>query len=317
MKILPNENNDMKTTAKDFFLWAAAMAALLVSVISLVALLFEYIDRLVGDTARYYDVYSTGITAAIASLIVIFPLYLWFTRMLNEDIRKHPEKKELWVRKWLVSLTIFVAGLAIVIDLITLLRYFLQGEELTAAFLLKVLTVLVIGGGVFYYYLSDIRGKWERNEKQSKMIAAIVAGLVLIAVVAGFFIIGSPATQRELRQDQQRVNDLQSLQYQIIEYWRTTESLPATLGDLSDPLKGYSIPTDPATGEAYEYSTTGATSFELCATFNLPSPETAQPSRVAYPGIYDTGNEFWQHDTGRTCFERTIDPELYPPYPER
>ena len=44
--------------------------------------------------------------------------------------------------------------------------------------------------------------------------------------------------------------------------------------------------------------------FELCASFYLSSPE-----EIAKPRI----EQSWQHGSGRTCFERTIDKELYPP----
>ena len=41
-------------------------------------------------------------------------------------------------------------------DLIAFLTYFLRGE-LTARFVAKVATVLLIAGGVFWYYLSSLR----------------------------------------------------------------------------------------------------------------------------------------------------------------
>jgi membrane protein YqaA with SNARE-associated domain len=43
-------------------------------------------------------------------------------------------------------------------DVITLIYNFLGGE-LSARFVLKILTVAVIAGGVVAYYLADIRGE--------------------------------------------------------------------------------------------------------------------------------------------------------------
>jgi len=40
-------------------------------------------------------------------------------------------------------------------DLITFLTYFLRGE-LTARFVAKVVTTLVISGGVFWYYMGSL-----------------------------------------------------------------------------------------------------------------------------------------------------------------
>ena len=304
-----------KVTPKDFFLWLGTIIALYVSVGSLIALLFEYIERVFGIGAIIgYDPYSGGIRFAIASLLVLFPVYLLLTRLLNKDIRANPLKKELWVRKWAIFATVFFSAIGLIIDLVVLIHTFLGGEELTAAFLMKVFTIFVLFGGVFYYYLHDIRGTWERNEKKSKAIGAGVAALVIVAIIAGFFIMGSPATQRKLRQDDQRINDLRSIQAQVTDFYRDTERLPEDLDEMRDELLGYYINTDPETGESYEYAPTGDLTFEVCATFALPLPEIEDDRVIG--DSYDwrvrelkqTAEE-WAHDSGRTCFEREIDPE--------
>lgn len=311
-------NQNIKVTPKDFFIWLGAMVALYLSVGSFIALSFQYIERLVGTASVIgYDPYSSGIQFAIASLIVIFPLYLILTRILNEDIRKTPAKKELWVRRWLVFLTVFAAGLALVIDLVVLLYTFLGGEQLTAAFILKVITVFVLFAGIFYYYVQDIRGYWEKNEKKSKLVGGGVSLIVLISIISGFVIMGSPATQRALREDDQRISDLQSIQAQVTDYYRTTESLPESLDTLKDPLVHGYIQTDPQTGESYEYTKTGKLTFELCATFTLPLPEFNEekldPSDWRVRDLQQKAED-WNHQEGRTCFERTIDPDRIKPY---
>ena len=312
----------VKTSPKDFFLWVAAIAALYVSVVSMVTLLFQYIDKLLGDPLTYfYDPYSGAIRMAIASLIIIFPVYVWFTRMLNKDIRINPEKKDLWVRRWVLVLTLFIAGLTMVVDLIVLINAFLGGEALTAAFVLKVLKVLIVAGGAFMYYLKDIRGDWEKKEKQSVMIGYVVAALVLITIVSGFFIIGSPQEQRELRFDQEKVSGLQDIQYQVTNYWQQKGALPANLEALEDPLTGFSLPKDPQTNEGDQYVykyrvvSNASRTFELCAVFNRESPAgVSTVNRYYYPG--DAGGEYWKHDAGEKCFERTVDPDKFPPIKE-
>jgi len=307
-----------KATPKDFFLWLGAMIALYLSVGSFIALSFEYIDRLVGTSAIIgYDPYSGGIRFAIASLIVVFPVYLILTRILNQDIRHHSEKSDLWVRRWLVFLTVFVAGFGFVVDLIVLIQTFLSGDDLTTAFLLKVITIFLLFAGIFYYYLQDIRGYWKTHEKNSKMVGYGVIALVVITIVSGFIIMGSPATQRALREDQQRIDDLTNIQYQVTEYYRTTEKLPDSLTQLQDPLIGGYIQSDPSTGESYEYTKTGNLTFELCATFALPLPEFDVAKADLSDYMVRTSKETaenWPHEAGRTCFERTVDPERITPY---
>jgi hypothetical protein len=77
---------------------------------------------------------------AIASLVIVFPVYVWVTHRLNNDLEVNPEKRGLWIRKWLMYLTLALASVALVIDLIALVNEFLSGE-FTTTFLLKVLAV--------------------------------------------------------------------------------------------------------------------------------------------------------------------------------
>jgi len=302
---------------KDFFLWLAAMVTLYVSTISLLALYFEYIDVAFKDPLAYSDPYSTGIRLAIAALVVLFPVYILLTRVLNQDIRKNPAKRDLGIRRWLIFITLFVAGATIIIDLIVLINAFLGGEELTAGFLLKVLAVFVVIGDIFVYYFLDMRGVWERNEGYSKLIMWIVSAVILASVIGGFFIMGTPATQRELRYDSQKVNDLQNIQYQVLNYYQQKKVLPETLEALEDPLVGSIVPTDPQAkdGFAYTYEKVGALEFKLCATFNQQSTgfqEGAVKPVLLSVARYSFESEFWMHDAGLQCFTRTIDPEKFP-----
>lgn len=305
-----------KVTPKDFFLWAGAMVALYGSVISFIALLFEYINNQFPDPLDYYvDPYSGGIRFAMASLIVLVPVTILLMRFIRKDIAREPSKNELWVRRWALVLTVFVAGAAVVGDLITLINFFLGGD-LTTRFVLKVIVLLVVAGAVFFHFLADLRGYWSSNPDRAKMVGFAAGIVVLIAIVSGFFILGSPAEVRLVRLDAQKVSDLQSIQWQVVNYWQQKEKLPASLDELKDPLSGSIIPVDPQSGESYTYEVTGARSFKLCATFNkegVGDPYIPRPVTMEKPagGI---GEDSWQHGAGEVCFDRTIDPERYPPY---
>lgn len=312
----------MKTTPKDFFLWLATMAALLASTISLLALWFEYIDRFWGDAAVMYgNGYSGGIITSLSVLIVIFPIYVWFTKMLHDDQRSNPEKKDLWVRRWLIVATIAVAALTLVIDLIVLLQTFLGGEELTATFLLKVVSIFVVVGGVLLYYLNEIKGTWNAKKKESQIIGVVVSLIVVISIMSAFLIIGSPRTQRVMRYDSQKISDLQSIQSNLISIYQQTGNLPESLEAMRDPLSWFVVPVDPQSKEkaddgtpiSYVYSKTSNTTFTLCAYFNLPSFDANDAeSPYAVPVVADPALEYWKHDAGKVCFDRTIDPLKYP-----
>src|SRR3989344_2032541 len=274
----------MKVTPRIFFLYLTAMATLYVSAVSLLVLWFQYIDVLFPDALdQYYDPYSSAIRYAIASLIIIFPLYLFFTRLINQSIRREPESRDLWIRKWLIYITLFVAGITLVVDLVVLVNTFLGGE-ITTRFVLKALAVLIVIGAGFVYYLLDLKGTWEVKKRMSEIIGVITILAVLGSIVAGFFIVGSPMTQRDLRLDQQRVSHLQSIQWSVVNYWQQKQRLPENLSELADPLRGFIVPMDPITKQAYEYHVLGMRKFELCATFaRAGSDLNAYPRSVPEP----------------------------------
>lgn len=303
-----------KTTPKDFFLWAGAMIALYGGVVAFIALVFDYIDYTFPDPLSYYaDPYSS-ISYEMAALIVLAPLFLVLMRLIRRDIAADASRAQVWVRRWALFLTIFIAGATIVIDLITLLTTFLSGEELTAAFLLKVLVVLVVAGAGLVHFLADIRGYWQRNPAYARYVTWGVGLVVALAVVSGFFIVGSPQTAREYRTDETRVSDLQSIQYQLANYYQLKRTLPQELATLNDPLSYYTVPADPTTGAPYRYEKIDDRSFRLCATFVRESrPNQYRNPASAVSPIEKGGADTWEHGAGEACFERTIDPELYPP----
>ncbi len=312
-----------KVTPKDFVLWFGAMASLYAGVVAFITLVFDYINHAfpnpVTNSYYYYDPYASSISYETASLIVLTPVFLILMRLIRRSITHDPSRNDIWVRRWALFLTLFLAGATMVIDLIVLLNTYLQGEDLTTGFLLKVLTVLLVSGLGFMHFTADLRGYWEREPARARMVNWAAGVLVLVTIIAGFFIIGTPQEMRAQKQDAIRLQDLQNIQWQVVNYWQQKEKLPASLADLADPISNAIVPVDPQTKESYEYKTSNALSFQLCATFateggmnglqgrSIPVP--AEPKSVG-KDIQDN----WQHTAGKVCFDRTIDPERYPPY---
>jgi hypothetical protein len=309
-----------RTGPKDFFLWAGAMVALYVSVFSLIALFFDYIDIAFPDTINsYVDPYSSGIRFAMASLIVLFPTYLVLVHFIRRDTIRNPAKRGLWIRRWALVLTIFIAGATVAIDLITLINTYLGGE-LTINFVLKVLVIFLVMSACLMHFLADLWGYWDLNPRYALSVGVGASILVVATILSGFLIIGTPGQVRSYRLDDQKVNDLQSIQSQIVSYWQAHGALPANLSNLNDPLGGFTVPTDPQTGASYEYATTSALAFKLCADFNAqtqPNSPTVSsvPAMPAPAGAvgYDLASDAWFHGVGRACFVRIIDPRRYPP----
>lgn len=305
---------ELRTSPKDVFLHLLMMVMLYLGVISLISLSFAYVDYSFPDQLSFYRVgVLNNIRFHSSMLVVSFPLFLFLSGLVQRDFRKTPEKHNLKFSKWLVYLTLFVAAITIVIDLIQLVNRFYSGE-LTTPFLLKILSVLVVAGAVFGYYIWDVQSE----PQQSQVPRAVAWGssfVVVIMLILGFVIAGSPSEQRAVRMDEQRVNDLGTIQSELVNYWRLKEALPDELSALEDDIRGFKVPLDPETDEAYEYRVIEPLRFELCATFNFKSTdtETKEGRPITYSPDYPmAAQDNWGHEAGHHCYERSIDPDLYP-----
>lgn len=294
-----------KSSPKDVFLHLMVFVALYVSVVSLIALLFQYINFWYPDPLSfYYESVVNAIRWSASVLVVMYAVYLFVSRLISKDLTVNPEKKNIKIRKWLVYLTLFISALTMIIDVITLLYNYLGGD-MTVSFFLKIAVVLLAAGAVFGYYMWDL--KKDADRKKLKLFAYIVSLAIFVALIGSFFVVGSPATQRARRFDQQRVNDLQTIQGQIVSYWSEKGTLPASLSDLKSSISGFVAPLDPETQAGYEYQVKSTLNFELCANFNQAS---LNQGKIATPAIYPNyAAENWAHAAGRVCFDRTIDPQ--------
>ena len=303
-----------KSTPKDVFQHLLAIVTLYGGVISFIVLIFQYVNYLYPDQLYYVSV-SNAVRWASSALAVSFPVFILMSWLIHRDIRMQPEKNEIRARKWLLYFTLFVAAITIIIDLITLLYNFFGGE-LTTRFALKIVTVLLVAAAVFGYYLWELRRDAKSSTSVPKLAGWASSAVVIIAIISGFFIIGSPATQRAIRMDEQRVGDLQTIQGQVVTYWQQKQDLPTSLDELRNDISGFVAPRDPQRADAYEYRMTGPLAFELCAVFERSSAQDKSTENRALPmGPYGSPyQENWAHGIGHTCFTRTIDPKIYPPF---
>jgi hypothetical protein len=136
-------------------------AALYISAFYLAGLIFEFVNLAFPDpsetAADYYaDLVREQIRWAVAALIVAFPVFLYTSWLTGRAIAQDPVKRASPVRRWLTYLTLFIAATTLICDGVTLVYNLLSGE-LTVRFVLKVVTVALIAGTAFFYYLADLR----------------------------------------------------------------------------------------------------------------------------------------------------------------
>ncbi len=292
--------------AKDFFINLGAIVSLYVLVGALIDLFFTVINNVYPQINSGYNYMISGqsISWQVATLIIFSPIFILLMYLLEKEYTVDPDKKNLGIHKWLTYITLFFSGLAVAIDLTMVLYYFIDGEELTAGFLLKILAVFVVAGCVFTYYISDITNKLT---SKSRVIWRVVAGvLVLGAIISGFAILGSPRTQKLYRYDERKVNDLTDIKFSIENYYSQKGVLPVTITEAA--AEGYGIVlSDPQSNLPYEYEKIDERNYNLCAEFNKELP-VANPETytIPYPG-YQT----WTHPAGHYCFKNVINPDLY------
>jgi hypothetical protein len=147
------------SSAKDAFLYLFCFSTLATWTLGLGSILFTLIDRWLPDPlvpTYYYRGAYYQMADALACVIIAFPVYLWVTSAILRELQLHPEKLESSVRKWLTYIALLIAAGIVIGDLITFLTYFLRGD-LTARFVAKIAAVLVIAGGIFWYYFGSLR----------------------------------------------------------------------------------------------------------------------------------------------------------------
>jgi len=331
---------NQKLTPRFFFISLGVLITLITSVSSFMILFFEALDNKFPDALN--SIYQYGynsynfevIRGSLATLIIFFPIFIFLSYLWNKESKEDMGIHNLVIRKWMIYLILFLASLLVVIDLVTLVRYFVSGE-ITSRFIFKVSGALSLGLLVDFYYslkIRDVDSTSDRSKKWGRICGIISIILSSGLIIWSFSVMGSPASQRAWRLDERRTNDLQNIQYQVINYWQQKEKLPEKLSDLSNPISGYSLPIDPEfeKGKVYEYISKDNLSFELCATFTNDMPKGWQESNTngvmplykeatdmtVSPYPYPGGgiNESWDHKEGRTCFTRTIDKDIYPPF---
>ncbi|MDO8430409.1 MAG: DUF5671 domain-containing protein [Candidatus Taylorbacteria bacterium] len=300
------QTNNVSVTPKDFFLHLGAIVALYAGVVALINLSFESINYFFPDVLVPYF-YSSSVAWPISMLIVLTPLFYVMEWYIVKDIKAAPEKAYIWIRRWGIFLTLFLAGVVIAGDLIALINTYLSGE-IGIRFIWKAIAVFVIATTVFKYYFFTINTKYRIASFARIFHVWFGLALVIAAIVSGFVAVGSPSKQRAIKFDNQRVSDLQTLQRQIVSYWQQKNRLPASLSDLRDPISGFIVPSDPLNNTPYEYSVKGDKSFTLCSMFAFENKNMPYPK-----GVIDDN---WDHSIGKTCFDRNIDPEIYPPVPK-
>ena len=299
---VPVPRRRISTSAGEAFLYLVLFATLYISTFDVGAAWWALIERWFPDVARsrgVSDLEETGLAVlrwTVAGILIAFPVFLLVSRAVLRALRREPEKRASGVRRWLTYLTLFVAAMVLIGDLVVLVTGFLNGE-LTRPFLLRALVVFLIASAVFGHYLGGLRHDERAATRRAATRWIGPAGAIgtVVTLIVAMSVMGSPREARVRQLDQIRVRDLAQIAGAVSYFHRDHHRLPATLAELDAPAGGPLPARDPVSGAPYEYVVQDSVTFLLGATF------ASEDSIGAWGGQRDLR---WRHPAGHYLFTR-------------
>ncbi len=131
-----------------------------------------------------------------------------------------------------------------------------------------------------------------------RLFALLATAAVAIGAIAGFWLLGSPTQQRQIRADQQRLDHLRQIAQRLNQEAEQSQNRGKPV-NLPASLAKNERQTDPISGKIYDYQRIDNTHYKLCAEFATDSAE----DRLQDP---TTDQDFWQHPSGRHCFQLNV-----------
>jgi len=141
-------------SAKESFLYALTFVALAMTAWHINWLGFEIIDLLLPEPHEdmfYYD----EIRWSISTLIVFLPVFLFMNFRVLSDANKDPARRRSTVRKWFGYITLFIAAVVIIGDLIFTIFTLLSGD-ITLRIVLKTGLLGVVSAMIFVYFRGEM-----------------------------------------------------------------------------------------------------------------------------------------------------------------
>lgn len=293
----------MNNNAKYAFYYLLSLVALVFVAINSGIIIFQIINSVIPDSLNNYSdrVSQDMLRFAIASLIFATPVFYWMNKLIKNGLVKGEIALSDAIRRWLTYFIIFVSSVVMLVWLITTMYSFLNGE-LTTKSILKTITILIISGSIFGYYLYDIKKvKVSAKDLVTNIFCFGSMALVLVVFVVGIFFMDKPSTVRNQRQDQEIINDFSQIENAVQMFYQINKKLPTNLEDLKNTNGVYISDNElvsPVTKEFYEYKVVNDSTYDLCAEFKLATDKDDQRYYYASPK--------WNHEAGYQCFSSVI-----------
>lgn len=143
-------------SAREAFFYALMFLALAMTAWHITTLGFALIDRWLPDVTERSGGYRIpAIRWSVSFLVVFFPLFLIMSTRAARKARQDQGMRRSAVRKWFGYITLFLAALTLLGDLIAAIYALLNGD-LTLRFVAKAGLVAITAGLIFLYFRGEM-----------------------------------------------------------------------------------------------------------------------------------------------------------------
>ena len=126
---------------------------------------YALIARWFPDSAQrlsYTQSLRDEISWQVATVIVTFPIFVLLHNLIRRELKRRPDLYDSGIRNWLTYLALVIASIVVLADAVWFFGALLRGE-ITSRFILDSLVLLILGGGVFTYYLATMNPPTSRE----------------------------------------------------------------------------------------------------------------------------------------------------------
>lgn len=147
---------DSSGNARDAFLYLLNFITLGFWTVALWQIWDTLVTRWFPDALGYERVsLREDIAWQVAMIVVAFPIFAFVHAMIQRELVRRPELYYSPIRRWLTYVALVIAAITILCDAAITIANLIVGH-LTTHFLLDTAGLMLLGGGIFAYYLATM-----------------------------------------------------------------------------------------------------------------------------------------------------------------
>ncbi len=229
----------------------------------------------------------------IASLIVVFPIYLVVVNILHSKYKKNELKKDSFTYRLFTYFILLVSVLFFIFYLVQFINNFLNGIISVAVSLSFLLLLLIIILTFSYYFYDLKRVSYFKKSKVSIIFTIFLVIVVLLGLMIGFLRVERPKDSKNYLIDQKMAEIMSEVAFVIVNFYDTN-------GKIGENLEVHKLVSTNLSGfveENIEYRKISKEEFELCVNFKTNSYKGEEPPilNIDQPWIF--------FKSGRQCYK--------------